>query len=46
MRGVELPLINLDGVTKDGVAILNLKDLSKFAWPETGATYEPRNQSN
>ena len=35
----------MDGKTKDGTAILDMKDLSKFIWPETAATSEPRSLS-
>ena len=42
---MEIPLINLDGETKDGIAMLDMKDLSKFTWPDTCSTTEPRNLS-
>ena len=41
LAGIEIPLINLDGETKDGKAILDMKDLSKFTWPETSAPLNP-----
>ena len=40
---VEIPLINMDGKTKDGTAILDKKDLSKYICPETTASSEPKN---
>ena len=46
LKGVEIPLRNLDGETKDGVAMIDMSDLSKFTWPETSAATEPRNLSN
>ena len=30
---------------KDGIAMLDMMDLSKFTWPETCSTTEPRNLS-
>ena len=35
LKGVEIPLINLDGEKKNGIAMLDLRDLSRFTWPET-----------
>ena len=46
LKGVEIPLKHLDGDSKDGVAVLDLADLSKFTWPETSAGSDPRNLSN
>ena len=43
LRGIEIPLINLSGETKDRIAMLDMMDLSKFTWPETCSTTEPRN---
>jgi hypothetical protein len=43
LKGIEIPLINLDGETKDGIAMLDMSDLSKFTWPETSSPTEPRN---
>ena len=41
IAAIELPLMNLDGKIKDGTAVLDMKDLSKF----TCASTEPRNLS-
>ena len=46
LKNIEIPLVNLDGDTNCGVAVVNLKDLSKFTWPEKGATSDPRNLSH
>ena len=46
LKGVEIPLRNLDGDSKDGVAVIDMSDLSKFTWPETSAASDPRNLSN
>jgi hypothetical protein len=46
LKGAEITLINLDGETKDGVAMIDMSDLSEFTWPEVRASSEPRNLSN
>ena len=46
LKGVEIPLKHLDGDSKDGVAVIDMSDRSKFTWPETSAGSDPRNLSN
>ena len=45
LKGVEIPLRNLDGETKDGVAMIDMSDLSKFTCPEVSTSSKPRNLS-
>ena len=45
LAGIQIPQIHQDGETKDETAVLDMKDLSKFTWPETCASTEPRNLS-
>jgi hypothetical protein len=45
LKEIEIHLMNLDGETKDGTAMLDMSDLSKFTWPEASSSSEPRNLS-
>ena len=38
LNNVAIPLVNLDGETKDGISVLKLKDLSKITCPKKGAS--------